>query len=145
MESQSTPIDLSYMSSLSSLDVQWPHWTCIITGCCLLCTVSTLGYNQCAHWASALIPVCTLDIFMSSVYTGLSSVLTGHKHVQCAHWICVLAGCNIYTQVSWWIWEILDKYPALVLHYSGGVLLLLLRFPRIIIFCALSYCAQLIN
>ena len=34
---------------------------------------------------------------MSSVYTGLSSVLTGHKHVQCAHWICVLAGCNIYS------------------------------------------------
>jgi hypothetical protein len=27
--------------------------------------------------------------------------------------------------------EILDKYPALVLHYSG-VLLLLLRFPRIL-------------
>jgi hypothetical protein len=28
----------------------------------------------------------------------------------------------------------------LVLHYSGGVLLLLLlRFPRIIIFCALNY------
>jgi hypothetical protein len=23
------------------------------------------GYNQCAHWASALILVCTLDIFMS--------------------------------------------------------------------------------
>jgi hypothetical protein len=28
-------------------------------------------------------------------------------------------------KISWWIWEILDKYPALVLHYSGGVLLLL--------------------
>jgi hypothetical protein len=26
----------------------------------------------------------------------------------------------------------LDKYPALVLHYSGVLLLLLLRFPRIL-------------
>jgi hypothetical protein len=24
------------------------------------------------------------------------------------------------SSVSWWIWEILDKYPALVLHYSEG-------------------------
>ena len=23
----------------------------------------------------------------------------------------------------WWIWEILDKYPALVRYYSGGLLL----------------------
>jgi hypothetical protein len=77
--------------------------TCIITGCCLPCTVSTLGYNQCAHWASASIPVCTLDIFMSSVHTRLSSVLTGHKHIHCAHWICVLAGCNIYVQYRYWL------------------------------------------
>jgi hypothetical protein len=33
--------------------------------------------------------------------------------------------------------EILDKYPALVLHYSEGVLLLL-RFRVIIIYCALN-------
>jgi hypothetical protein len=33
--------------------------------------------------------------------------------------------------------EILDKYPALVLHYSEGVLLLL-RFCVIIIYCALN-------
>jgi cytochrome b561 len=36
--------------------------------------------------------------------------------------------------------EILDKYPALVLHYSGGLLLLLLlllRFFVIIIYSAL--------
>ena len=48
--------------------------------------------------------------------------------------------------LSWWIWifrqilvnlENLDKYPALVLHYSGGVLLLL-RFCVIIIHCALN-------
>jgi hypothetical protein len=29
--------------------------------------------------------------------------------------------------VSWWIWRYFDKYPALVLHYSV-LLLLLLRF-----------------
>ena len=32
----------------------------------------------------------------------------------------------------------LVKYPALVLHYSGGLLLLLLRFCVIIIYCALN-------
>jgi hypothetical protein len=41
------------------------------------------------------------------------------------------------SSLSWWIWEILDKYPALVLHYSGGVRVLL-RFCVIIIFCALN-------
>ena len=41
--------------------------------------------------------------------------------------------------ISWWVWEILDKHPALVRYYSGecgcGVLL---RFCVIIIFCALN-------
>jgi hypothetical protein len=52
--------------------------------------------------------------------------------------MCARAGRSI--QQSWWIWEILDKYLALVLHYSEGVLLLLLllRFCVIIIYCALN-------
>jgi hypothetical protein len=37
-------------------------------------------------------------------------------------------------QLSWWIW-VLVKYPALVLHYSG---VLLLRFCVIIIYCAFN-------
>jgi hypothetical protein len=39
--------------------------------------------------------------------------------------------------LSWCVWEILDKYPALVRYYSGGRVLLL-RLPLIIIFCALA-------
>ena len=42
--------------------------------------------------------------------------------------------------ISWCVWEILDKYPALVRYYSGGlrVRVRVLRFCVIIIYCALN-------
>jgi hypothetical protein len=47
------------------------------------------------------------------------------------------SGFHNLKQISWWIWEILDKYPALVRYYSEGVLRVL-RFCVIIIYCALN-------
>jgi hypothetical protein len=40
---------------------------------------AAVKYYNSACRASALIPVCSLDIFLSSEYTGLSSVLTGQN------------------------------------------------------------------
>jgi hypothetical protein len=46
---------------------------------------------------------------------------------------------------SWWVWEILDKHPALVRYYSGGCGCCCCVFVPLLFTAHLINCAQLIN